>query len=307
MAAKKRLGRGLNALIQEQPVSPKPDVKEAGKSAETGIQRVPLSAIVVSPWQPRKEFDSDALEELVQSVKEHGVLQPLLVRDVDGTYELIAGERRFRASTEAKLKDVPVIVMDVTDKEALELALIENLQREDLNVIEEAKGYALLAEKFSLTQEQIAERVGKGRPTIANAVRLLDLPESVQRLVAEKELSAGHAKVLLGLEIDQEKILLAERVVKEGLSVRALEAIIKKLRQPARSTTVTAGTQDIPGDHLRHINDALYQLLGTSVRIKSSRSLADGKKSKGSIEIDYYSSDDLERILSVMGYAEESL
>ena len=301
MAAKKRLGRGLDALIQEKPVTPAP------VEQETGVRRVPLSDVQISPWQPRKEFDDGALAELVESVREHGVLQPLLVRTVGEHFELIAGERRFRASTRAELPDVPVIVMDVSDREALELALIENLQREDLNVIEEARGYLLLSEKFSLTQEQIAERVGKGRPTIANAVRLLDLPDSVQRLVAEKQLSPGHAKVLLGLDIDQEKILLAERVVKEGLSVRALEAVIKKLRKPPRSTTEISSSQDLPGDHLRHINDALYQLLGTSVRIKSSRSLANGKKSKGLIEIDYYSPDDLDRILTVIGYREDEI
>jgi len=149
--------------------------------------------------------------------------------------------------------------------------------------------------------------VGKGRPTVANALRLLDLPDAVQRMVAEKNLTPGHAKVLLGLEIDQEKLLLAERVVKEGLSVRSLEAIIKKIRQPSKKATDISGSQDIPADHLRHINDELYQLLGTSVRIKSSRSLANGKKAKGLIEIDYYSSDDLDRILTVLGYSEESL
>jgi ParB family chromosome partitioning protein len=158
-----------------------------------------------------------------------------------------------------------------------------------------------------MTQEQIAERVGKGRPTVTNALRLLELPDAIQRMVAEKSLAPGHAKVLLGLDIDQEKLLLAERVVKEGLSVRALEAVIKKLRQPRKTTTDPSGAQDIPTDHLRHINDELYQLLGTGVRIKSSRTLANGKKARGLIEIDYYSTDDLDRILSVMGYSEEPL
>lgn len=303
MAAKKRLGRGLDALFQEKPVQPAAEAP----AEESSIQHVPLASVQISPWQPRKDFDDQALTELVASVKEHGILQPLLVRKVDNHFELIAGERRFRASTRANLEEVPVIVMEVTDREALELALIENLQREDLNVIEEARGYQLLSEKFSMTQEQIAERVGKGRPTVTNALRLLELPDAIQRMVAENALSSGHAKVLLGLAIDQEKLLLAERVVKEGLSVRALEAVIKKLKEPRKQTTDPSESQDIPADHLRHINDQLYQLLGTSVRIKSSRTLANGKKSRGLIEIDYYSTDDLDRILNVIGYREESL
>lgn len=307
-ASKKRLGRGLNALIQEKPVSKKEASAEKVSTAPPGsVQTVPLTRIVASPWQPRKNFTPEALNELVLSVREHGVLQPLLVREVGGHFELIAGERRFRAASEAGLKEVPIIRMDVSDREALELALIENLQREDLNVIEEARGYRLLADSFDLTQEQIAERVGKGRATITNALRLLELPNALQRMVASQELSPGHAKVLMSLKIEQEQILLAERVIREGLSVRALETILKKLQQPPSPVTRTSSQQDIPADHLRYLNDQLHHLLGTSVRIKSSTTLNNGKKSKGSIEIDYYSDEDLSRILSIIGYAEESL
>jgi ParB family chromosome partitioning protein len=303
--ARKRLGRGLNALIQEQPASSKES--SVTEEVSSGVQTVPLKKVVVSPWQPRKEFSEDALEELSVSIKEHGILQPLLVREVDGKYELIAGERRFRAASKAKLKEVPVLIKEVTDKEALELALIENLQREDLNIIEEAKGYRLLGDEFDLTQEEIADRVGKGRATVANALRLLELPPSIQTQLSEQKISQGHAKVLLGVDIEQEQILLSERIINEQLSVRKLESIVKNLRNPKTVTTGVSGSADISKDHLRHLTDELHHILGTSVRITSSKTLENGKKSKGGIEIDYYSTEDLNRILSLMGYEEESL
>lgn len=304
-AAKKRLGRGLDALIREEPAGESSRSPEAPPS--TDPQTVPITSVRPNPGQPRKEFAPEALQELVTSIREHGVLQPLLVRTADSGYELIAGERRYRAAGEAGLTEVPIVLREVTDREALELALIENLQREDLNMIEEARGYRQLAEKFDLTQEAIADRVGKGRTTIANALRLLDLAEPVQRMLADNKLSPGHAKVLLGVEIEQEQVLLAERVVHEQLSVRKLEGELKKLRDPGPSRSAGNGEADIPGDHLRHLHDELHHLLGTSVRITSSRTFNNGKKGRGAIEIDYYSPEDLNRILGLLGYEEEAL
>lgn len=295
MAAKPTgLGRGLGALIRDTSVPP----------AETGgapASRIPVRSIRPSPWQPRRQFDAESLAELVASVRERGVLQPLLVRRVGDGYELIAGERRFRAAQESGLADVPAIVMDVSDREALEIALVENLQRSDLNLIEEAEGYRALAEKFAMTQDDIARRVGKARPTIANALRLLDLPDSVKRLVAERRLSPGHAKALLGIEIPREREWIAERVVKEGLSVRALERLVQRLGRPAKKRR--AERSDIPEDHLKFLLDQLHQKLGTQVRILPTRTLANGKKTRGRLEIDFYSSDDLDRILVILGLA----
>ncbi len=290
------LGRGLNALIKDAPAA------ETGKAAGQGVTRIPLNTIHKSPWQPRRRFDAGALADLVQSVRERGLLQPLLVREVENGYQLIAGERRFRAAQEAELTDVPVIVLEASDRDALELALIENLQREDLNPIEEAEGYQSLIDKFGLTQEQIAERVGKGRATVANALRLLSLPDPVRAMISESRLSTGHAKVLLGVDIPREQELLADRAAKEGLSVRTLEKIVEKLKKPTRKTR--SDHSDIPASHLQHLTDELHARFGTSVRITPSRTLANGKKVRGRIEIDYYSPDDLDRLLVILGLTE---
>jgi ParB family chromosome partitioning protein len=300
MAAKhKGLGRGLGALIKDTPV-------EETAPGEA-VLKAPVSAICKSPWQPRRHFAPEALEDLVRSVKERGVLQPLLVRKLeagkDHQYELIAGERRLRASQLAEVDEVPVIVMEVTDAEALELALVENLQREDLNIIEEAEGYAMLAEKFQLTQEEIALRVGKARATVANCLRLLSLTNPVKQLLAEGELSPGHAKVLLAVELPAEQELLAGRCVKEHLSVRALENIVAKLKRPPKKPR--AEKSDIPQDHVRYLTDRLHQHFGTSVRLIPCRTLSNGKKAKGSVEIDYFSSDELDRLLTLLGLTED--
>lgn len=297
MAAKHiGLGRGLGALIKDVT----PERPAAGQSGG-GVLQVPIEQVHKSPWQPRHAIAPDALEDLIRSVRERGVIQPLLARRVQDRYELIAGERRLRAAQAAELKQVPVIVMDVPDREALEIALVENIQREDLNLIEEAEGYRALSEKFEMTQEQVAQRVGKARATVANALRLLDLPDTVKRLIAENQLSAGHAKVLLGLEIAKERELLAARTVKEGLSVRALEKIVEKLRKPPRKHR--AEKSDVPAEHLRYLSDRLHEHLGTTVRITPCRTLANGRKVKGNIEIDYFSGDDLDRLLVLLGVA----
>ena len=303
MAAKHiGLGRGLGALIKESPAAaPEPTGPVAAPVAESsaGVVRIPVEKVHKSPWQPRLRMAPEALEELTNSVREKGVLQPLLVRRVKDGFELIAGERRLRAARGAEIKEVPAIVMEATDREALELALIENLQREDLNLIEEAEGYRALGEKFEMTQEQISQRVGKARASVANALRLLGLPDGVKQLVAEGTLSPGHAKVLLGLEIPREQELLAVRVIKEGLSVRTLEHIVTRLKKPAKKPR--AEKSDIPEDHLRFLIERLHQHLGTAVRVNPCKTLANGKKTKGSVEIDFYSNEDLDRLLILFG------
>ncbi|NKB25470.1 MAG: ParB/RepB/Spo0J family partition protein [Kiritimatiellae bacterium] len=291
------LGRGLGALIKEVPV------QEGTKEVSEGVLRIPLVKIQKNPWQPRKNFVAEPLNDLIQSIRKHGVLQPLLVRKTGNTFKLIAGERRFRAAQEAALKEIPVIIMDVSDHQALELALIENLQREDLDLIEEAEGYKALLDTFDMTQERVAERVGKGRATIANALRLLALPDAVGKLLAEGKISGGHAKVLLSLEIPAEQELLASRIVRESLSVRVLEKIVAALKRPAKKSR--AQRADIPNSHIQYLSERLHQHLGTSVRIASCKTLANGKKTRGSIEIDYYSSEDLGRLVTLLGLNEE--
>lgn len=301
MAVKhKGLGRGLDALIHER------ENEEQIMESETesaGPMELPIDQIKPNPWQPRRTFAPEALEELTASIREMGLLQPLLVRHTDAGYELIAGERRLTAAKAAGLTSIPVILKNYTDCEALEVALVENLQRQDLNILEEAEGYQALTDQFKLTQEQIAQRVGKGRATIANALRVLNLPEKIQSLLRTGQLSTGHAKVLLGLHIDTEQILLADRTVREGLSVRALEQVIAKLNRPPKKERVRRA--DIPESHLRYLSDKLYRHFGTGVHLTPCATLSNGKKTKGSLEIEFYSNDDLDRILTLLGLTEE--
>ena len=294
MAAKHiGLGRGLGALIKDGSASETP-VKAPEKT-----NKIPVSQIRKSPWQPRRIFSPEPLAELIESVKERGVLQPLLVRKVGDHYELIAGERRLRAAQEVNLTEVPAVIMNVGDQEALEIALVENLQRSDLNLVEEAEGYRLLAEKFNLTQEQIAERVGKARPSITNALRLLDLSDPVKQLLAERRITPGHAKVLLGLEIGREQELLAERVIAEDMSVRTLERVVSRTRRTPKKSR--AQRDDIPASHIKNLVEQLHQHFGTQVRLTPAKTMANGKKSPGRLEIEYYSSDELDRIIQLLG------
>ena len=300
MAGKQKgLGRGLDALIKDGAT--KREEAETGKTE--GAQRVSISQVVASPWQPRSIFDSNALGELVESVKVHGILQPLIVRKVDDTFELIAGERRLRAAEAAGLKKVPVIVIEASDEKALQLALIENLQREDLNPIEEAEGYALLQKQFGLTQEQVAEQVGKARASVANALRMLDLSDVLRKQVSDGLLSVGHAKVLLGTSSAVDRERLAAQAIKEGLTVRALERLAKKLGLPPKKPR--AEKSDLPTDYLKSLTDDLLRLFGTQVRISPSKTLANGRRVKGSLEIDYHDNEELDRLLKMMGYQSE--
>src|SRR5437764_3083610 len=221
--AKSALGKGLSALISTRPAGIRLEVEPGEK-----IQRVDLATIVPSPLQPRKDFARDALGELVESIRQHGIIQPLVVRNVAGKHELIAGERRWRAAQEAGLERVPIIVRVASDLEVLELSLIENLQRADLNAIEEAQAYARLANEFGMRQEDIAQKVGKSRASVANSMRLLDLDGQVQTWVVQGLLSVGHAKVLLGLKSHDEQRLIAETVLRQSSTVRTTERMVAR-------------------------------------------------------------------------------
>lgn len=306
MAQKHGLGRGLSALIKEAPPARAPTgpVPVNRDAVPEGVTAVAIDKIRPNPKQPRRRFTPEALEDLVRSIQAHGILQPLLMRRIGAHYELLAGERRWRAARQAGLQTVPAILKEVSDRDALELTLIENLQREDLNAIEEAEGYQTLVEKFSLSQEEIALRVGKARATVANALRLLTLPEEITKMLMEGRLSAGHAKALLGVASDEEKCALARRAVKEGWSVRVAEKTVERLTRAPRKPR--AMRSDIPAAHLQDLSDKLHRYFGTSVRLIPSRTMANGKKAKGTIEIDFYSNEDLSRILDLLGLAEES-
>jgi ParB family chromosome partitioning protein len=286
--AKAALGKGLSALMGNALATPEP-VVERGES----IRQVERGQIVPSPLQPRKVFRAEELQEMVDSIRERGVIQPLIVREVAGRFELIAGERRWRAAGEAGVKTLPVIVRQASDREVLELALIENIQRADLSPIEEAEAYARLIKDFSLTQEDVAKQVGKGRVAVANAVRLLALPPQVLTWIGSGDLSVGHAKVLLGLATAEEQTLAAEKIRKDGLTVRAAERLVESMRvgrkRPARRRP-GAVTGNVAFDDLQK---RLQQHLGTRVKIS-------GKADAGKIEIDYFSAADLDRLLELL-------
>ena len=285
--AKSALGKGLSALISTRP----PAIRLEAEPGEK-IQQVNLASIVPSPLQPRKDFARDALAELVESIRQHGIIQPLVVRNVGGRHELIAGERRWRAAQEAGLTQVPVITRVATDLEVLELSLIENLQRADLNPIEEAQAYARLAGEFGMRQEDIAQKVGRSRAAVANSMRLLDLHEQVQAWLTQGLLSVGHAKVLLALKGPEEQRAVAETILRRSATVRATERLVARQLggtrpRRRRQTIATSATID-------DLQSRLQEHLGTRV------TLHHGEK-RGRIEIEYYGNDDLQRVLSALG------
>ena len=291
--AKSGLGKGLGALIGARPAPPPPAVDAP---AETGdkVHQLSLTSVVASPLQPRKEFAEDALRELVDSIREHGIIQPLIVRLVDGRHELIAGERRWRAAQQLGLTQAPVIVREASDRDVLELSLIENLQRADLNPIEEAQAYARLAEEFGLRQEDIATKVGRSRAAVANSMRLLDLHEQVQGWVTQGLLSVGHAKVLLGLKAHDEQLAVAETILRRSATVRDAERMVaRQLGTTRRRKRQTPGAAATPAT-FDDLQNRLQQHLGTRV------TLHHGEK-RGRIEIEYYGNDDLERVLNAIG------
>ena len=296
---KKALGRGLDALIRTP--SPTPVTGGKGKASfdpATGeaVQRVPIDQVIPSPFQPRKKFNEEHLKELVESIREHGIIQPLIVRDVDGKLELIAGERRWRACQRLELTEVPVIVRTASDKDVVEMALIENLQREDLNPIEEAEAYARLSREFGLKQEEIAQRVGKNRATVSNTIRLLDLEISVRDLVSQNMISTGHAKAILGIKGKAEKKMVADMVVRKQLNVRATEKLVTEHingRTSSKKTTTSKLPKQVE-NYVRDIEDRLRSRFATNIHVNH------GDK-KGKIEIEYFGNDDLGRILELLG------
>ncbi len=281
------LGRGLDAIFLDNSIE---DLNEKSKN---GVNMLKLSLIDPKSDQPRKYFDKALLEELANSIKDNGVLQPILVREYgEGRYQIIAGERRFRASKIAELTEIPAIILDSDDRKVAEISLIENIQREDLNPVEEALAYRSLSEEFGLTQEELAAKVGKSRSAVANTVRLLDLPKDVLELVASNELSQGHARTLLGLKDRDNMIILANKTIVEDLSVRALEELVKKVNKPKKA--------EDDGDIILPVVDYIHELeikvqnhLGRRVKLEN-------KGKKKFISIYYENNEDLDELLEAV-------
>ncbi len=284
MAAKKGgLGRGLDALFADNSIE---------EIASTSAVKLKIMDIEPNRDQPRKIFDEDALAELADSIAKHGVIQPLLVRPMpDGSYQLVAGERRWRASRMAGLIEVPVVIKELSDDEAMALALIENLQREDLNAIEEAQGIKALMDTLSLTQDEAAERVGKSRPAVANALRLLKLPDSVIALVSDGKLSPGHARALLGFKDEQDIIETADLIIEKGLTVRNVEKLVKKRNKEPKAEKPAARR----ASYYDEVELALTDFLGRKVKVGTKP----GKES-GVLEIDFFDKDDLTRLADAL-------
>jgi ParB family transcriptional regulator, chromosome partitioning protein len=291
---RKALGKGLSALLpgRSQPATPAVASAVAPATANSANRpgTLPLNLIQPNPMQPRTVFSSDGLQELAASIRANGIIQPLIVRQLGDSYQIVAGERRWRAARLAELHEVPVVVQDVADRSMLELALIENIQREDLNPIETAHAFERLGRDLGLSQEEIGRRTGKDRTSIANIVRLLKLPKEVQLLVAERRLSMGHARALLGLGTPDEQVQLAEKVVALGLSVRQVEAQVQEMTSDREKPAHGSRKDSAQDPNVRAAAEELERALGTRVRIIE---LSD---QRGRIEIEYYSQADLDRL-----------
>lgn len=294
MTAKKKtgLGRGLNTLIPSAPVKETETEKILKKDEQIKSEvMVPILKVEPNPDQPRRQFDEDALQELADSIKQYGILQPLIVKKHDKFYEIIAGERRWRAAKLAGLKEVPVLIRDYTENEIVEIALIENIQREDLNPIEEALAYKRLMEEFSLKQDQVAAKVSKSRAAITNSLRLLKLDPRVQNLLSEEMISTGHARALLAIIDPDQQYEIAMKVFDEKLSVREIEKLVKQLARKKK--------ESLKEDNKVHeflfanMEESLKQALGSKVNIKN-------KNNKGKIEIEYYSKEELDRLVDML-------
>lgn len=300
------LGRGLGALLGGPPASARPilppeptppaTVSGPAVGAIESVLRVPLTRVRPCPFQPRKDFSAEALQELADSIKEQGIVQPLIVRASGDGFELIAGERRWRASQLVGLTEVPVIVREADDREVLELALIENLQRENLNPIEEAQGYAQLIEHFQLTQEEASVKVGRSRTVVANALRLLKLAPEVLAHVRDGRLSVGHAKVILGLSGTEEQKLAADRVLRKALNVRQTEDLVAQMQVHGGSPTArkSTGSALSPDLHAADLQRRLQERFGTKVDLRY-------RLGKGALQIHFYNDADLERVLEIVG------
>jgi ParB family chromosome partitioning protein len=275
----KGLGKGINAIFPGESIN----------QMET-VEKVSVNQIKVNPFQPRKIFDETALAELSESIKEHGVLQPIILRKKGKLFEIVVGERRFRASKAAGLREIPAVIRGFSDQQMMEIAILENLQREDLTPIEEADAYQNLMENLSLTQEQLAFRLGKSRPHIANHIRLLSLPEVVREKISSNKISMGHGRALIGLK--QKKLIttISDKVIKESLNVRQLEALVQRMNENVSRETSTMTNKDI---FIVEKESQLREYFGTTVSIKKT-------KNKGKIEIEFFSEDDLERILELL-------
>lgn len=282
---KKGLGKGLGALL---------NTEEAVDSTLDQSFELKISQIEPNKSQPRTEFDPEKLEVLADSIKKYGVLQPIVVKKLDnGFYKIIAGERRWRASKLAGLQKIPVVIRDYDDQETMEIALIENLQREDLNPFEEARGYRELMDLFGMTQEQVSQKVGKSRSAVANSIRLLSLCDEIKDLVLKKELTVGHVRALLGTDDEGVQLMAARKIVADGLNVRQTEALIKSLLQPKKDKKKNPVDEELRR-YLSTLEKKLSNSLGTKVTIQS-------KKNRGKIEIEYYNNDDFERIMNIIG------
>ena len=277
---RKVLGRGLGALITETQKAERPADKEV-------IENINIDRIKPNRYQPRADFNQAKLNELISSIKEKGVVQPILVRPSDNSYELIAGERRLRACRSLGLTQIPAVIREVDDLNAMEISLIENIQRQELSPIEEALAYQRLIDDFAFTQDKTGQAVGKDRATVANSLRLLTLPKEIQSYISQELLSAGHAKVILSAESQDARIGLAKKVIKKGLSVRALEGLMRKKK-------ATKGKGVALDSDMRMVEEMIQERLGTKVKIVR------GKK-RGTIQIEYYSDEDLDRILRKLG------
>jgi ParB family chromosome partitioning protein len=289
---RKALGKGLSALLpgrsQPGPTSAAAAPAPTATAAKPGV--LPLGLIQPNPMQPRTSFHSDGLEELAASIRANGIIQPIIVRRIGDSYQIVAGERRWRAARIAEMEEVPVVIQDVADRAMLEIALIENIQREDLNPIETAHAFERLARDLGLSQEEIGRRTGKDRTSIANIVRLLKLPKEVQLLVAERRLSMGHARAILGLPTADQQLQLAEKTVALGLSVRQVETQVQEMTAD-RGKPASGSRKDAPQDpNVRAAADELERALGTRVRI------VELSEQRGRIEIEYYSQADLDRL-----------
>ena len=305
-------GRGVSALLGTPPKPVPADILGGVNVAHApgfavpqpqrgnGVIEVVAADIERSPWQSRSDFDEATLKELADSIRANGIVQPPVVRRrADGRYELIAGERRTRAAIMAGLKRIPVVLADADDRKAAEMGVVENIQRKDLNVIEEAEGYRLLKEQFGITQEDVAERVGKSRPAIANSLRLLELPDEVKQLLSRGILTAGHAKVLLSVDGERDRTLLARECAERSLTVRDLEKRVARMKKPVAEPK--KGVPDLPESYVRNLVDVLHRHLGCAVRLSSGVTHANGKHTKGVMEIDFFDNDDLDRVLDIMG------
>lgn len=278
MNNKRGLGKGLGALIPENE-----------EKVQNAIVELKVTDVEPNDKQPRRVFDDQALTDLSESIKEHGVVQPIIVRQVENGYQIIAGERRWRASRLAGKKTIPAIVKECSNLEVMELALIENLQREDLNSIEEAQAYKSLIEEYNMTQEEISKKIGKSRPAIANSLRLLQLPQKIKEMIAEGKITQGHARALLAIDGEKKQLEVAEKVISQQLNVRQIEKMAKDTKSKEKKETQPDGYQI----EINHLEERLKAALGTKVSIQY-------KNNKGRIEIEYYSNEELDRIIELL-------